>query len=628
MSQPNIPETIQQKLARLKAAATGVQAPTVAVVPTVAPTVTTPTSSTPSTSISLTPTPAQQKLAALLAARNAVNNTPTTTALKSMVAAISGTIPTTVDNTNTSVTTELNNLTNNITDNNVGYDKYGKAITYNEQQLKFIQTAANGESCILIGAAGTGKTTCMRGAIAEMMDKCIIPPVCDMEDHKSLRGKIPGVILVSFTRRAVSNLRKAMSDELKGNCLTIHAALEYEPQYFEVTDPETGDTKQTMRFEPTRHAYRMLPSGIKVCVIDEASMVSVELFEELKAALPSDCVFIFLGDIQQLPPVFGSAILGYKMLELTTVELTEVYRQALESPIIRLAHRILSGKAIKLEEFDSWKTAGQLTLHPWKKKLAADTATITLAKFLTTAYDNGLYDPMEDMVLIPFNKSCGTIEINKHIANHIARKHKRVTHEIIAGFNRLYLSEGDKVLYEKEDAVIIKIETNNTYHGVLPQQASTELDYWGFLNATSTEHVSDAVENELDLMLSMAVSTDDEDRVRKGSHVVTVKLLDSEREIQVDTASGLNGLLLSFALTVHKSQGSEFRKVFFLLHQSHATMVYRELMYTAVTRAREELYVICEPESFIKGIESQRIKGNTLAEKAEFFKGKLDAKLA
>jgi ATP-dependent exoDNAse (exonuclease V) alpha subunit len=52
-------------------------------------------------------------------------------------------------------------------------------------------------------------------------------------------------------------------------------------------------------------------------------------------------------------------------------------------------------------------------------------------------------------------------------------------------------------------------------------------------------------------------------------------------------------------------------------------MLQRELLYTAVTRAREELYIICEPEMFAKGILSQRVKGNTLAEKAEFFKGKI-----
>ena len=87
----------------------------------------------------------------------------------------------------------------------------------------------------------------------------------------------------------------------------------------------------------------------------------------------------------------------------------------------------------------------------------------------------------------------------------------------------------------------------------------------------------------------------------------------------------MNSIVMAYALTVHKSQGSEWRKVFFILHQSHNTMIQRELMYTACTRAREELYVICEPDSFEKGITGQRIRGNTLTEKAQFFKGKLES---
>ena len=53
-------------------------------------------------------------------------------------------------------------------------------------------------------------------------------------------------------------------------------------------------------------------------------------------------------------------------------------------------------------------------------------------------------------------------------------------------------------------------------------------------------------------------------------------------------------------------------------------MIARELLYTAVTRAREELYVICEPDTFMKGISRQKVPGNTIAEKAEYFKGKLE----
>ena len=297
----------------------------------------------------------------------------------------------------------LNTLTNN--SDFIGVDKStGKSISYNERQHQFVTLASSGQSSVLIGAAGTGKTTCMRGVMQGLIQSGVAG-LLDHEGHKYLESKTPGIVIVSYTRRAVSNIRKAVSDDMKKNCLTIHALLEYEPVYYEVFDEASGENKNTMRFEPTRNSYRPLPTSIRVCVIEEASMVSLELFKELADALPTNCQFIFLGDIQQLPPVFGSAILGYKMLELPVVELTEVYRQALESPIIRLAHRILSGNPIPLNEYSEWKIPGQLTIHPWKKKLAADTALLTIAKFLTVAIEAGQYDPDNDMVLIPFRSS-------------------------------------------------------------------------------------------------------------------------------------------------------------------------------------------------------------------------------
>lgn len=529
----------------------------------------------------------------------------------------------------TDVANAVNTLVNNIHAESKSLDKYGHEITYNEEQLRFIDLATTGKSCVLIGAAGTGKTTCQRGAVSSIIQSGRAG-VLQSDGHKYLRDGTPGIVIVSFTRRAVNNIRKSVSPDMQGNCLTIHALLEYEPVYREIYDPETGTDIKKMNFEPTRTYERPLPSTITTCIIEEGSMVSVELFDQLRIALPSNCQYILLGDIQQLPPVFGAAILGYKLLELPTVELVTVYRQALESPIIRLAHRILSGKVIPSSEFTEWKSEGQMTLHPWKKKLDADNATNTLAKFLTTAFDNDLYNPEEDMILIPFNKSCGTIEINKRVANHLAKKRGSVVYEIIAGFNKYYLSSGDKVLYDKEDAVITKIIANGSYHGTATQEPSIDLDYWGFNNRFSTTNSTDIHDttddsDDIDFLLEQSVAFgggDDEDRVRQASHIVTVQLAGSGQYVDLDTASEINSLLLAYALTVHKAQGSEFRKVFLLLHQSHATMIQRELLYTAVTRAKEELYVICEPEHFIKGITNQRIKGNTLAEKAEYFKGK------
>ena len=523
---------------------------------------------------------------------------------------------------------------------------HGETITYNAKQQEFIGLGSTGKSCVLIGAAGTGKTTCSQGLMSSLLASTSIP-VLQSDGHKHLRSGTPGIVICSYTRRAVNNIRKVQVEELKNNCVTVHKLLEYAPVYFEVEDPVTKEMRNTMRFEPSRNEANPLPTSIHTIVIEEASMLGGvpdyledrnELYNQLMAAIDHEVQFIFIGDIQQLPPVFGPAILGFKLLELPVIELTQVYRQALESPIIRLAHRILSGKPIPPEEYPDWNIPGKLTIRPWLKKLRPEHAMLTLGAykqdkvgnwvkgFFIKAIDAGLYNPEEDMILIPYNKAFGTIELNKCIANYLARTKRMVTHEIIAGFMKCYFSEGDRILYDREDAEIIEITPNLGYTGAKYQRASKHLDYWGH-NPKAAEERKDSGYSyaeeggdDVDFLLEQVASSDE--RVNQASHKIVVRLLDSESEVTLSTAGEVNGLLHSYALTVHKAQGSEWRKVFLCFHQSHATMMQRELLYTAVTRAREELYIICEPETFTKGIISQRIKGDTLEEKAEFFKGK------
>ena len=500
-------------------------------------------------------------------------------------------------------------------------------IEYNAEQQQFVDTVTTGESAVLIGAAGSGKTTCTQGAVSSLIQTGKVP-VLQSEDHKHLISGSPGILIVAYTRRAVNNIKKVLPADLKKNCITIHKLLEYQPVYYEVDDPVTGETKKTMSFEPTRNNTNPLPSTIHTIVIEESSMVSVELHQLMLNALPHKVQFIYIGDIQQLPPVFGSAILGFKMLELPVIELTQIYRQALESPIIRLAHRILSGKPIPAKEYKEWNVPNKLTIHPWKKKIHPDLAVMTLDKFFIAAIENNAYSPEEDMILIPFNKACGTIELNKHIANYLARKRGETTYEVMAGFNKHYFSVGDKVLYDKEDAEIIEISYNNSYTGAKVQPESKHLDYWGHNpNLKNERFTSHGTMSEQDIELLLNAVASEEDRVTQASHKLTLRLQDSEAVITVDKASEVNTLIHAYALTVHKAQGSEWRKVFAIFHQSHATMLQRELLYTDITRAKEELYIICEPETFTKGIKSQRIKGNTLAEKAEWFKGKVEDKL-
>jgi len=506
-------------------------------------------------------------------------------------------------------------------------DKYGNSITYNDKQGEFISLASSGVSCILIGPAGTGKTTCMKGTVNSLIQSSLTP-ILSNHDHKHLPQGVPGIVVCAYTRRATNNIRRNMDEGMKSNCITIHKLLEYGPVYHEVVT-DSGETKTTMAFEPSRGILNPLPPEIKTIIFEESSMIGTELYNQVIAACPHNPQIIFLGDIQQLPPVFGAAILGFKLLELPVVELTEVYRQALESPIIRLAHRILSGLPIQPASLESWNVPDQLKITAWKKKIDAESALSVSEKLFIKLYNAGEYNPESDIILIPFNKSYGTIELNKSIANQIARKSSLVTWEVVAGFVKHYYSVGDKVLYDREDAIILDIFPNPSYTGAAAQTESTYLDYWGHYNKPSgiedtSQTIKDPSETDIDFILAQVADTNGEDRVTQSSHHIRLRMMDSDTEKTITKAAEVNALILGYALTVHKSQGSEWDKVFLLLHNSHSTMMQRELLYTAVTRAKKELYVICEQDTFTKAIQSQRIKGNTLAEKAEYFKGKLD----
>lgn len=516
------------------------------------------------------------------------------------------------------------------------YTDAERGITYNAKQSEFINLLRKGNSCVLIGAAGTGKTTCMKGALTALIQSGHVPQYED-DGHKHLKNATHGILICAYTRRAVANIRKNLSADMQGSCITVHAALEYAPEYFEITDPITGDSRQSMRFIPSRTKLRPISDTVKYCIIEESSMLGVDLFKELQDALPADCKYVFLGDIQQLPPVFGSAILGFKMLELPVVELTEVYRQALESPIISLAHRILSGAAMPLAELHEWtekSKAKGLSFHPIKKRVHPEHILPKIANFFKKEILENNLNPDSDIILTPFNKSLGTIELNKEIAQFLTTRRQALTYEIIAGFNKHYYAPGDKVLYEKEDAEIVSINRNSLYVGMkTTRHESLSLDRWGYDLKTDSDSENGFESGDdfdlanVDAILAAHTSSSEEEakeRKAEASHVITVRMCATGEEISLSKSAEINNLLLGYVLTVHKSQGSEWRKVYCLFHQSHHTMIARELLYTAVTRAREDLYIICEPDTFEKGILRQRVPGNTIAEKAIHFQGKVE----
>lgn len=538
--------------------------------------------------------------------------------------------------------------------------EYGVAreVTLNSKQQEMEDRVINGESCVMLGAAGTGKTTATGHMTKKFMDEGRVKNL--REGTKWLQAGVPGIAVLAYTRKAVNNIKHAVDERIRCHTLTIHKILEFAPVWYEIEDPEKpGQFRKTMRFEPTRNRGNPLPPDLLMIVHEESSMEGVDLNGLFNDAMPHKFQELFIGDIQQLPPIFGLAILGFKMLELPVIELTEVYRQALESPIINLAWAILGGnphdfsskrenymqysKVLKkevsrfrcpaIDKYNKESDAGTLKFQLWQKTLSSDNGLNTAVKQFNAWADNGYFNALEDIILCPYNKAFGTIEINKGIAQHLGVQRQATVFEVIAGYNKHYLAVGDRVLYDKEDAFITDIALNSEYLGKRPQPASVHLDRWGHLqeklsDAEKLEAQSNADEEgdfnlaAIEKFLSKETG-EEEDRVTAASHVVTIRLAYGEgEEIELEKASEINNMLGGYALTVHKSQGSEWQKVFFVMHNSHAVMNQRELLYTAVTRASKFLHIICEPDTFEKGIKSQKVKGNTLEEKAAFFKGK------
>jgi exodeoxyribonuclease V alpha subunit len=104
-------------------------------------------------------------------------------------------------------------------------------------------------------------------------------------------------------------------------------------------------------------------------------------------------------------------------------------------------------------------------------------------------------------------------------------------------------------------------------------------------------------------------------------------MVDREEEVQITKSAVVNNSLFAYVITVHKAQGSECRKVFFLTHNCHSKMLFRELVYTGITRAAEELHIVCSPMMLQTAANRPRIKGDTLAAKLEFYKERMKEEL-
>ncbi len=396
---------------------------------------------------------------------------------------------------------------------------------YAQLQKDAIREALENGLLILTGGPGTGKTTTLKAII------------------RILKEKGEQVLLAAPTGRAA----KRMSDLTGQEAKTIHRLLQVE---WDENDRQTF----------ARNEKNLLDCD--ALILDELSMVDILLFEAVLRALPLGCRLIMVGDCDQLPSVGPGNVLGDLIAsgKVPVVQLTEIFRQSMESLIVTSAHRIVAGQMPELANHSS-----DFFFLPCPDPDDLANLIVDLCRRrLPASYG---YSPMTDIqVLAPGRKGeLGTIELNRRLQAALNPPEKGKKEITIHG---VLFREGDKVMQVKND-----------YHLG-----------WTKLDGTTGEGVYNG-----DLGVLCEID-------RKAS-TVTVQLEDRFVLYELEAASELE---LAYAMTVHKSQGSEFAAVVMPMYPGPSQLSYRNLLYTAVTRARSLLVLAGTRQALAAMVENDR----------------------
>ena len=340
---------------------------------------------------------------------------------------------------------------------------------------------------------------------------------------------------------------KRMKEVIGHDASTIHRLLGYTPQggfMHNEEDPLVGD----------------------VIIIDEASMINIRLANSLFKAIPPYMKVILIGDINQLPAVGAGNVLNdiIESATIPVIKLEKVYRQASESKIITTAHSVNNGIIPTIE---NKKTDDLFFMTEYLPENIIQTVVELVSDRLPRAYKG--INPMEDIqVLIPMKEGVtGIINYNKVLQNILnpKKKEKKKRNKI----TNLFGEADDKPLEVPVFDYTLRV-------GDKVMQTENNYDK-GIMNG-DVGYIKE---------------------IRPYEKAATITFDDADVDF---TFGEMKSLILAYASTIHKSQGSEYNIVILPLTKSHGRMLERNLLYTAITRAKKLCIMVGDVNMLVKGI--------------------------
>lgn len=352
------------------------------------------------------------------------------------------------------------------------------------------------------------------------------------------------VELAAPTGRAAQRMEELTGFEAK----TIHRLLEVEYQ-------EDGNSSKFV------HNLRN-PIDCDAVIVDELSMVDIKLFASLLDALPLHCRLIMVGDQNQLPPVGAGNVLR-DMIEsgvIDVVVLDKVFRQAMKSKIVTNAHRIVAGEMPVFDnspESDFFLLKENFKYNVPKKILDLVTARIP---------SSFGFDPMNDIqVLCPSRMGeTGTQNINAVLQARL-NPPSREKNEI--KYKGYILREGDRVMQIKNNYDVPWYKSDDNGAGVF--------------------------NGDIGILTN----------IDRANDIINVRYDDKEAMYSFENVKELE---LAYAMTVHKSQGSEFPVVVMPVLSVPQKLAYRNLFYTALTRAKSLIVLVGNEQSISAMVDNDK----------------------